>query len=127
MTLLYLIRELVENWRNNLDVLNDVDWVIVPLLNPDGLAYLETVHMYWAKTRAVIPGSTCRGVNLNRNFDSDWMGGGSSDEVSPKMKRKFGKSLIYFFVALQRKLCRSGTHVRTRNCSRRFASKCVVP
>jgi murein tripeptide amidase MpaA len=84
MTLLYLIRELVENWQANLDVLTDVDWVIVPLLNPDGLSYFQNVHQFWAKSRAVIPGSTCRGVHLNRNYDSNWLEKGSSNDVSRK-------------------------------------------
>jgi murein tripeptide amidase MpaA len=81
MTVLYLINELVVNWRANLDILEDVDWVIVPLLNPDGFAYSQNVHRFWAKTRTTIPGSECRGVHLDRNFASDWMMMGSSDDV----------------------------------------------
>ena len=40
---LYSIYRLVENLRaEDRDVLNDVDWIIMPLLNPDGYEYTHT-------------------------------------------------------------------------------------
>lgn len=39
MSVLYLLHELVENYAANLDLLKEVDWVIVPVVNPDGYAY----------------------------------------------------------------------------------------
>jgi murein tripeptide amidase MpaA len=39
MSVLYLLHQLVENCEENLAVLRNVDWVIVPVVNPDGFVY----------------------------------------------------------------------------------------
>jgi murein tripeptide amidase MpaA len=36
---LYIINQLVENNATNSDLTDDVDWFIVPVLNPDGYEY----------------------------------------------------------------------------------------
>lgn len=38
---LYLIQELVEN-ENNRNMIENVNWLIVPVLNPDGYEYTHT-------------------------------------------------------------------------------------
>lgn len=44
MSVLYLLNQLVENYSENIDLLNGVDWVVVPVVNPDGYVYThETV------------------------------------------------------------------------------------
>lgn len=73
---LYTISQLVEN-RNNAAMIKDVDWVIVPLVNPDGYEYSRRVDRFWRKNRA--KGRICYGVDLNRNFDFHWLGRGASD------------------------------------------------
>lgn len=41
-TALYVIHELVENYANNKDVLQNLEWVILPVANPDGYEYSLT-------------------------------------------------------------------------------------
>ena len=55
---------------------------IVPVVNPDGYEYSRTTNRMWRKNRRVNAGSSCRGVDLNRNWNSDW-NGGQSTSISP--------------------------------------------
>lgn len=41
-TALYIIHELVENYAKNKNVLNNLNWIVVPVLNPDGYEYTHT-------------------------------------------------------------------------------------
>lgn len=41
MSALYLIYNLVERSEQNLDILDKVDWIIVPVVNADGYAYTQ--------------------------------------------------------------------------------------
>ena len=52
-------------------ILETLDVFILPLLNPDGRAYAQAPNGYamWRKNRRVNVGSSCLGVDLNRNFD----------------------------------------------------------
>ena len=38
-TLVYLIKELVENRMEHVQLLDKLDWYILPIANPDGYAY----------------------------------------------------------------------------------------
>lgn len=42
MSVLYLLYQLVENYADNLELLRNVDWVVVPVVNPDGYVYTHT-------------------------------------------------------------------------------------
>lgn len=42
MSVLYLLHQLVENYAENLELLRNVDWVVVPVVNPDGYVYTFT-------------------------------------------------------------------------------------
>lgn len=42
MSVLYLLHQLVENSAANLELLRNVDWVVVPVVNPDGYVYTHT-------------------------------------------------------------------------------------
>ena len=83
--LLDFSRHLCENYGTDPVVTQLVDsreiW-FVPVLNPDGLVYNEATNPggggLWRKNRAVNSGSSCRGVDLNRNYDYEWVGSGSS-------------------------------------------------
>lgn len=48
---------------------------IVPLVNPDGRIWVQTADPGWRKNRRVSTGTTCRGVDVNRNFDFLWAEG----------------------------------------------------
>lgn len=73
---IYIIRQLVENSKTT-KLLKKVDWLIVPLVNPDGYEYCHAVDRLWRKNRA--KGQGCRGVDLNRNFDFQWSNQGGFD------------------------------------------------
>lgn len=42
MSVLFLLHQLAENFSANLELLRNVDWVIVPVVNPDGYVYTFT-------------------------------------------------------------------------------------
>ena len=79
-TLVYIIQALAEKYGSDAEVtrlLNAIEFVITPISNADGYAYTWSNDRLWRKNRRVNTGSTCRGVDLNRNFDVYW-GTGSS-------------------------------------------------
>nr|XP_022916621.1 carboxypeptidase B-like [Onthophagus taurus] len=77
---LYLIQQLVEN-EEYAYLSENANWVIIPVLNPDGYEYTHTNNRMWRKTRS--RGNTCYGVDANRNFGYMWGGlGTSSNECS---------------------------------------------
>ncbi|MEZ4653525.1 MAG: M14 family zinc carboxypeptidase [Candidatus Eisenbacteria bacterium] len=54
-----------------------------PIVNPDGIVYNETTNSRRRRDVAEEPrqsGSSCRGVDLNRNYDFEWVGTGSSTD-----------------------------------------------
>ncbi|XP_045503563.1 carboxypeptidase B-like [Colias croceus] len=68
---LYSIHKLVEDLASDERDLLDVDWIILPLANPDGYEYSHTNERLWRRTRSYRPeiNATCYGVDGNRNFD----------------------------------------------------------
>lgn len=68
---LYSIFRLVENLRTeDTDLRDDVDWIILPVVNPDGYEYTHTDERLWRKTRSINPlNEACVGTDGNRNFD----------------------------------------------------------
>lgn len=46
MSVLYLLSQLVENYSKNIDLLQGVDWVVVPVVNPDGYVYTHETVCY---------------------------------------------------------------------------------
>ncbi|XP_049962039.1 carboxypeptidase B-like [Schistocerca serialis cubense] len=75
---LYVINQLVENPAESA-LTDNVDWHIVPVLNPDGYEYTFKEDRMWRKTRSTeITG--CVGVDGNRNFNFHWNETGSSND-----------------------------------------------
>ncbi|KAG8226503.1 hypothetical protein J437_LFUL007385 [Ladona fulva] len=72
----YLLQQLTEGSAT--DLVNDVDWIILPVLNPDGYEFTFEDDRFWRKTRSITPGESCMGVDANRNFDFHWMESGAS-------------------------------------------------
>lgn len=87
-TPLLILKNLVQKAITDKDfnnILKTKTLYFVPVLNPDGTIY--DLHngnfQFWRKnTRIAIPSSGQRGVDLNRNYDSMFGGGGSSDNPS---------------------------------------------
>ncbi|XP_058121711.1 carboxypeptidase B1-like [Anopheles ziemanni] len=77
-TAMYLISELVENAAQHADLLEGLSWTIVPIVNPDGYEYSHEQQRLWRKTRRQA-GSSCYGIDGNRNFDFHWAEVGASN------------------------------------------------
>ncbi|KAL0867455.1 hypothetical protein ABMA27_008242 [Loxostege sticticalis] len=75
---LYSIHRLVENLRDqDKDLLENIDWIILPLANPDGYEFSHenvTENRMWRGTRSFNPevSATCYGADINRNFEPFW-------------------------------------------------------
>jgi len=63
-------------------LLNDFEIILVPVLNPDGYAWTWSNDRMWRKNRRPAPvGSSCMGVDNNRNWGAFWgLVNGSSGE-----------------------------------------------
>jgi carboxypeptidase A2 len=81
-TCIFMIDAFVREHKNNdaqvVDIFSKYCINILPLVNPDGYEFTHTSTRLWRKNRRVNSGSTCLGVDLNRNFPEQWMTGGSS-------------------------------------------------
>ncbi|XP_076235108.1 carboxypeptidase B [Calliopsis andreniformis] len=77
VTTLYIVDQILTRNRN---LVKDVDWYILPVLNPDGYEFThsKSSNRLWRKTRSNNGGSSCRGVDGNRNYDMEWMSTGAS-------------------------------------------------
>ena len=49
----WMMKELIENDANHLDLTEKLDWYILGIVNPDGYAYTKSVNRLWRKTRFV--------------------------------------------------------------------------
>lgn len=76
-TALYLIDQLTDSNSNMSKLLEKVDIVIQPLVNPDGYEFTFTYYRLWRKTRS--RHGICSGVDANRNYDFHWHEVGSSN------------------------------------------------
>nr|XP_026496112.1 carboxypeptidase B-like [Vanessa tameamea] len=68
-----IIDKIVQEDQKNF--LQNLQWIIIPVLNPDGYEYTHTNLRLWTKSRSTRSslGPICPGVNINRNFDIDWL------------------------------------------------------
>jgi murein tripeptide amidase MpaA len=73
---MYFVRELTERVTDHEDLLEQLDWYILPVTNPDGYAYTQ-IDRLWRKTRSPNANSVCVGTDANRNFDVDFGGAGA--------------------------------------------------
>jgi len=74
----FMIRELVENYEANSHIVDNLNIHVLPMANPDGYEYSRSTDRMWRKNRAVNSGSSCKGVDLNRNFGFHWAESGVS-------------------------------------------------
>jgi murein tripeptide amidase MpaA len=81
MTVAYVANQLVTQYSNATlpygKLVDNFEFTIVPLINVDGYIYTQTDRM-WRKNRRQ-NGGACVGVDTNRNWDYQWMTGGSSN------------------------------------------------
>merc|ERR1712080_810319 len=76
----FLIRELVEDYDEHPNYVNNINWYLLPVANPDGSSYTMTDTRLWRKTRAPNSGSSCKGTDPNRNWDFHWAESGVSHD-----------------------------------------------
>ncbi|KAL7048123.1 hypothetical protein ACKWTF_003225 [Chironomus riparius] len=76
---LYLIDQLMDSQSNFSKLLDQMDFVIQPVVNPDGYDYTFKFFRLWRKTRSYQRLLSCRGVDANRNYDFEWSTAGASD------------------------------------------------
>ncbi|XP_063370905.1 carboxypeptidase B-like [Cydia amplana] len=79
---LYIINQLVVDVVDR-QLLEDIDWVIIPMANPDGYEYTHETDRLWRKTRSRnhTGSDECPGIDGNRNFDHHW--GTVADNADP--------------------------------------------
>jgi murein tripeptide amidase MpaA len=76
---LYLANYLVSHYDTDpeiTDLVDNLDWIFVPIANPDGYVFTWDADRMWRKNRHG------EGVDLNRNWDYEWGGEGSSGSPS---------------------------------------------
>merc|ERR1711887_316220 len=80
-TTTWMLKELVENDAAHPDLLENLDWFILPSANPDGYDWSRNHNRMWRKTRSSNGGILgCKGVDANRNWGFHWNEGGSSND-----------------------------------------------
>jgi len=82
-TISWVLNALVTNYGKN-DTLSGlvdaIDWTFIPITNIDGYDYSRSSDRLWRKTRKPNPGTSCVGVDPNRNWEYMWNRGGSSSQ-----------------------------------------------
>jgi len=62
---------------NETTILGYFDFAFITNINPDGFVYTQTDRQ-WRKNRRTTSNPSCPGVDLNRNYNTNWGKGGSS-------------------------------------------------
>ncbi|KAG5677266.1 hypothetical protein PVAND_007037 [Polypedilum vanderplanki] len=78
---LYIINQLVDSQSTFSKLLDKVDFVIQPLVNPDGYEFTHNFYRLWRKTRSRSSAFQCRGSDANRNYDFHWSEVGASNNA----------------------------------------------
>ncbi|XP_069753506.1 carboxypeptidase B-like [Narcine bancroftii] len=77
----WFVKEAVESYGKNCSMttlLNNLDFLVVPVVNVDGYIYSWTKDRFWRKTRSRNRGTVCVGTDANRNFNAKWCSVGAS-------------------------------------------------
>ncbi|KAL5242498.1 hypothetical protein ACI65C_009908 [Semiaphis heraclei] len=77
-SVLYLINELVYNKDSLEPYMNNIEFHIIPILNPDGYKHSHEKERLWRKNRNKSSANSCIGTDLNRNWDYHWGETGAS-------------------------------------------------
>ncbi|XP_050328005.1 carboxypeptidase B [Bactrocera neohumeralis] len=81
------ISKLTWLWDKEPSVMHNIDWYFLPVANPDGYQYARITDRLWTKNRYFDSQTGCYGVNLNRNYDYQWGGAGSSENPCKNLFR----------------------------------------
>lgn len=80
-TVTYILNQLINSEDEEMQRLSEeFDWIVMPMVNPDGFVYTHDVERLWRKNRRPNGYSNssgpCYGIDMNRNFDYHWSGAG---------------------------------------------------
>ncbi|XP_006910580.1 carboxypeptidase A4 isoform X2 [Pteropus alecto] len=81
-TAIWTARKIVSDYGKDpaiTSILEKMDIFLLPVANPDGYVYTHTQNRLWRKTRSLNPGSSCIGVDPNRNWNAGFSAKGASD------------------------------------------------
>jgi len=78
MSAVYAVEQIARHIRRDAGWLGDAEILIVPMVNPDGFIYSGQTDRLWRKNMRSNGKYDCSGVDLNRNFQKDWNGRGST-------------------------------------------------
>ncbi|CAG0922755.1 unnamed protein product [Notodromas monacha] len=79
----YFIKTLIDDYSKHKQIVDAFQWYILPVMNPDGYEYSHVEDRMWTKTRSDhVSTLGCRGVDPDKNFNFQWMVGGSQDKCS---------------------------------------------
>ncbi|XP_054420605.1 carboxypeptidase A1 [Pteronotus mesoamericanus] len=77
------------------NILDNMDIFLEIVTNPDGFAFTHSKNRLWRKTRSITAGSSCVGVDPNRNWDAGFgLAGASSNPCSETYHGKFANSEV---------------------------------
>lgn len=86
MSALYFLHEVVEHHYDYSDLLDNFEFVVIPVANPDGYVFTHATDRLWNKNRRSV-GSGCFGTDVNANFRFQFRSG--SDPCSPNYPGDF--------------------------------------
>jgi len=98
-TCMYMIRQILATRKTNSDVkfmLENYEWIILPVFNLDGYEYTHTHNRMWRKTRRRI--GRYYGADPNRNFNYHFAGVGTSQSPGSDIytgERPFSEKVTY--------------------------------
>jgi len=82
-TVNFIVQEIINDYYADdallATLLDTVEIIVVPFVNPDGYVYTWTDDRMWRKNRRNT-GAICIGVDNNRNYNDHWGQGGSSNQ-----------------------------------------------
>ncbi|VUC36426.1 unnamed protein product [Clonostachys rosea] len=84
-TVEYITYKVIEEYQGEdseiVSILDNYDFYILPIVNPDGFVYTHESERLWRKNRQTRDSQTCIGTDVNRNWPSHWnVSGGSSPD-----------------------------------------------
>ncbi|MGE0479232.1 MAG: M14 family zinc carboxypeptidase [Phycisphaerae bacterium] len=78
--ILYIADRLIRDYDTDpylRELVDEIEWILIPVVNPDGYVYSWTNNRLWRKNRRN-NGNGTFGVDLNRNWGYQWGGEGAS-------------------------------------------------
>ena len=71
---LYTVYQLISNYKKGQEssLLDDLDFLFIPVMNPDGYVYSWEYDRLWRKNRQDTGVSICKGIDLDHSFSYQW-------------------------------------------------------